>query len=52
MEIQVFDSENGEIIAWIDTKSGETVCKDGYDVKSGEDLRAAEVGEDLQVTGE
>lgn len=52
MEIQVFDSENGKIIAWIDTRSGETFCKDGYDVKSGEDLRAVEVGEDLQVTGE
>ncbi len=52
MKIQVFDSENGEIIAWIDTKSGEAVCKDGYDVKSGDDLRAVEVGEDLQSTGE
>lgn len=52
MEIQVFDSKNGEIIAWIDMKSGETVCKDGYDIKVGENLRAMEIGEDLQIMGE
>ena len=42
MEIQVFDNKSRELIAWIDTESGETVCQDGYDVISGENLLVIE----------
>lgn len=42
MEYQVYKEDTGEIIAWIDPSNGIQIIKDGYGVKAGKHLMAAE----------
>lgn len=42
MQYQVYDTKNNELIAWIDTSKNDAVCKDGYEVRSGNNLQVTE----------
>lgn len=43
MQYQVFDSNTGELVAWLDTESQDAILKKGYEVQSGDNLTVQEV---------
>lgn len=49
MQYQIYQEETNELIAWIDTKTQEGICKKGYAVLKGEDLTVRENWDDLGV---
>lgn len=46
MQYQVYNAESNELIAWIDTKKNDVICKDGYEVRAGINLQVIESEED------